>query len=120
MRNFRNYDVWIDSVDMSIDIYKITEMFPKSEKYALSDQIQRASVSVPSNIAEGCSRKSEKEFSHYLEMSLGSSYEVETQLEIARRLKYITKEQFDEQMEKLFSIEKRLLGLINSLNSKNQ
>ncbi len=65
MRNFRNYDVWSDSVELSIEIYKLTENFPKAERFALSDQIQRASISVPSNIAEGCSRKSEKEFAHF-------------------------------------------------------
>jgi four helix bundle protein len=119
MRNFRNYDVWTDGVDFSIDIYKITESFPKKETYALCDQLQRAAVSIPSNIAEGCSRKSVNEFAHFLEFSLGSSYEVETQLEIAVRLGYIDKYQYDNAIEKVQSIEKRVTGLIQTIRSNN-
>lgn len=119
MRNFRNYDVWSDGVDFSIEIYSLTENFPKKETYALSDQLQRASVSIPSNVAEGCSRRSENEFAHYLEISLGSAYEVETQLEIAVRLKYISKEQYDAANKAVQSIEKRLTSLINNIRPAN-
>jgi four helix bundle protein len=115
MRNFRNYDVWIDGVDFSINIYKMTENFPKKETYALCDQLQRAAVSIPSNIAEGCSRRSVNEFAHFLEFSLGSSYEVETQLEIAVRLGYIQKDDFEKALEKVQSIEKRITGLIQTI-----
>lgn len=119
MRNFRNYDVWSDGVDFSIEIYNLTENFPKKETYALSDQLQRASVSIPSNVAEGCSRRSANEFAHFLEISLGSAYEVETQLEIAVRLKYITKEQYDKANMAVQSIEKRLTSLINNIHPAN-
>ena len=115
MRNFRNYDVWVDGVEFSIDIYKMTESFPKKETYALCDQLQRAAVSIPSNIAEGCSRKSVNEFAHFLEFSLGSSYEVETQLEIAIRLGYIQNADFKKAIEKVQSIEKRITGLIQTI-----
>ena len=115
MRNFRNYDVWSDGVDFSIEIYKQTENFHKKETYALSDQMQRAAVSIPSNIAEGCSRRSEKEFGHFLEISLGSAYEVETQMEIALKLKYVTTEQYKSIIEEVQSIEKRLTSLINTV-----
>jgi four helix bundle protein len=115
MRNFRNYDVWIDGVDFYIDIYKMTENFPKKETYALCDQLQRAAVSIPSNIAEGCSRRSVNEFAHFLEFSLGSSYEVETQLEIAIRLGYIQNADFKKAIEKVQSIEKRITGLIQTI-----
>ena len=94
MRNFRNYDVWTAGVDFSAHVYELTENFPRKELYALCDQLQRASVSIPSNIAEGCSRRSQNEFAHYLEISLGSAYEVETQMEIALKLKYVKEEQF--------------------------
>ena len=115
MRNFRNYDVWVDGVDFSIDIYKMTENFPKKETYALSDQMQRAAVSIPSNIAEGCSRRSSKEFAHFLEVSLGSSYEIETQLEIAVRLGYVKESDFKKAIEDVQSIEKRVTGLIQTI-----
>lgn len=119
MRNFRNYDVWVDGVDFSVDIYRITENFPKKETYALCDQMQRAAVSIPSNIAEGCSRKSVNEFAHFLEFSLGSSYEVETQLEIAVRLGYVKKDDFEKAIDKVQSIEKRVTGLIQTIRPDN-
>ena len=115
MRNFRNYDVWTAGVDFSAHVYELTEKFPKKELYALCDQLQRASVSIPSNIAEGCSRRSQNEFAHYLEISLGSSYEVETQMEIALKLKYVTMEQYNSIIEEVQSIEKRLTSLINTV-----
>ena len=115
MRNFRNYDVWNAGVDFSAHVYELTEKFPRKELYALCDQLQRASVSIPSNIAEGCSRRSQNEFAHYLEISLGSSYEVETQMEIALKLKYVTEEQYQNIIEEVQSIEKRLTSLINTI-----
>ena len=115
MRNFRNYDVWNAGVDFSVHVYELTEQFPRKELYALCDQLQRASVSIPSNIAEGCSRRSQNEFAQFLEISLGSSYEVETQMEIARRLKYVKEEQFEGIITEVQSIEKRLTSLINSV-----
>ena len=111
MRNFRNYDVWNAGVDFSVHVYELTEQFPRKELYALCDQLQRASVSIPSNIAEGCSRRSQNEFA----LSLGSSYEVETQMEIARRLKYVREEQFEDVITEVQSIEKRLTSLINTV-----
>lgn len=119
MRDFRNYDVWVDGVDFSVSVYEMTKEFPKNEIYALCDQLQRASVSIPSNIAEGCSRRSANEFAHYLEISLGSCYEVETQLEIAVRLKYISKAQFTQAIDEVQSLEKRLTSLINTIRPVN-
>ena len=119
MRNFRNYDVWTDGVDFCVQVYKMTEQFPKKETYALSDQLQRAAVSIPSNVAEGCSRRSEKEFGRFLEISLGSAYEVETQMEIAARLGYVTRDQYDKSIESVQSIEKRLSSVINNIKPTN-
>ena len=115
MKNFRNYEVWKDGVAFSAQVYQLTEQFPKKEMYALCDQLQRASVSIPSNVAEECSRRSQNEFAHYLEISLGSSYEIETQMEIAHILKYVTDEQYDDIIEKVQSIEKKLTNLINTI-----
>ena len=103
MRNFRNYDVWNAGVEFSVHVYELTEKFPRKELYALCDQLQRASVSIPSNIAEGCSRRSQNEFAHYLPM------------EIALKLKYVTKEQYESIIEEVQSIEKRLTSLINTV-----
>ena len=115
MRNFRNYEVWKDGVEFSALVYQLTEQFPKKEMYALCDQLQRASVSIPSNVAEGCSRRSQAEFAHFLEVSLGSSYEIETQMEIAHILKYVSDKQYNNTIEKVQSIEKKLTNLINTI-----
>ncbi len=115
MRNFRKYDLWTDSVSFVTEIYTITNSFPAYEKYSLSDQIQRAAVSIASNIAEGASRMSEKEFAHYLQCSIGSAFEVETQLTIAKNLNYIQEHQLNNLLQTIHSIQKRLNEMIRIL-----
>lgn len=117
MRDFRKYDIWNESIDFSTNIYKITSTFPKYEIYGLCDQLQRASVSISSNIAEGCSRSSEKEFAHFLEMSIGSAFEVESQLLIAKKLGYIDEEQYDCMIATLSSIERQIHSLMIKLRN---
>lgn len=94
--NFRRLNIWKESLELSKEIYAITENFPKSETYALSSQIQRAVVSIPSNIAEGTAKGSDKHFIQYLETALGSAFEVETQLIIAHEVGYIKDLRFEE------------------------
>lgn len=94
MRNFREYDIYIKAINFSNTIYRLCNGFPKEERYALTDQILRATVSIPSNIAEGSSRDSEIDFCHFLEIALGSAFEVEAQLTIAKNQNYLTLEQF--------------------------
>ena len=118
MRNFRNYDIWKDGMDIADMIYSLTDSFPKFETYGLSDQLRRAAVSIPSNVAEGSSRTSEAEFTHFLEYSIGSCYEVETQLEIAKRRGYITIEQFNGLLDQLQLEERRINLLISKLKRK--
>lgn len=115
MRNFREYKNWQLAVDLAVDVYNITSKFPKNELFALSDQLQRAVVSISSNIAEGSSRKSSKEFAHFLEIAVGSCFEVETQLLIAKKVGYITQEKFDELVSTLNEIERISNGLILKL-----
>lgn len=119
MRNFRNYEVWKDSIVLANEIYSICESFPNFETYALGDQMRRAAVSIASNIAEGSSRSSSMEFAHYLEISLGSAFETETQLEIAKLRGYISNATSDELFSRLWSIEKRLNTLILKLRNEN-
>ena len=114
-RNFRKYKVWQDAVDYATDIYEITGNMPWFEKKGLCDQLQRAAVSISSNIAEGAAKPSDTEFAHYLDHSLGSAFEVETQLLIANNIKYITPELYQGLLSKLQEIEKQLHGLINRL-----
>jgi len=86
MSNFRNLKIWQKGMDLVIDVYKLSERLPKEEKYGLKSQITRAAISIPSNIAEGASRSSDKDFKRFLEISLGSAFELETQLIIIQKL----------------------------------
>jgi four helix bundle protein len=84
MRNFKELKIWQKGFEISVLCYDLIGTFPPSEKFGLSSQLTRAAVSIPSNIAEGSSRSSEKDYSRFIEISLGSSYEMETQLMIAK------------------------------------
>lgn len=107
--------VWQKSMNLVIEIYRQTETFPKSEQYGLTNQIRRAAVSVPSNIAEGHNRGT-REFSHFLKIAKGSLAELETQLEIAMRLNYLTQSNFQLIQQQITEISKMLSGLLNKLN----
>ncbi|MFA6391148.1 MAG: four helix bundle protein [Patescibacteria group bacterium] len=95
-KNYENLDVWKSSIVLNKDIYLITQDFPKEELYGLTSQIRRASVSVASNIAEGAGRASKPDFSRFINISLGSLNEVESLLFIARELKYLNSNKFNE------------------------
>ncbi|WP_420574111.1 four helix bundle protein [Kordia sp.] len=92
MHRFKDLSIWKRSRLFCSQIYEITSKFPESEKFGLTNQLRRASVSIPSNIAEGTSRNSNKDFIRFLRIALGSAYEIETQLLIAHDLKFISKE----------------------------
>ena len=115
MRDFRRYEVWNDSISLVTDIYRLLNGFPSFERYALSDQMRRSSVSIASNIASGASRESSKEFAHFLQISIGSAFELETQAIIAYNLKYLDEAQLNDIHTKLLTIEKRLNKLITIL-----
>lgn len=115
MRNFRGYEVWQRAIELSKDIYSITESFPDKEKYALSSQIQRAAVSVASNIAEGASRNSEIEFKRFLEIAIGSAFEVETQLIIAKEIGYINEDSLKNEVDKLQILQRKLNQFIQKI-----
>ena len=101
------------------DVYSLTGKFPPKEAYGLAFQLQRAAVSIPSNIAEGMGRFSIKERMHFLEISNGSVMEVMCQLEIANKLGYITTEELQEQEQKIAALAKMMIGLRNKLEEKN-
>ena len=114
-RNFRNYKVWLDAVNYSVKIYQQTDNMPWFEKKGLCDQLQRASVSIGSNIAEGSAKPSDIEFAHYLDTALGSAYEVETQLLIANKVGYIDEEKYNCLYKDIIEIEKQIVGLLRSI-----
>ncbi|MBO2544783.1 four helix bundle protein [Salegentibacter sp. BDJ18] len=113
MKSHKDLTVYKTSIDLVIDIYQLSQNFPDSEKFGLTSQIRRASVSIPSNISEGAARSSKKEFIRFLYIALGSVAEIETQLEIAYRLKFI--KDTPEVVEKIIYIRRMILKLIQSL-----
>jgi four helix bundle protein len=115
----KKLEVWNKSVDLCVQIYRLSEMFPKTEMYGLSNQMRRAAVSVPSNIAEGAARQTKKEFMNFLHISQGSLSELDTQVIIANRLNYVTDQSYQKICEKIETISKMITGLIKSLKKKS-
>ena len=116
-RNFREYPVWNEAVDYATFVYEVTGQMPWFEKKGLCDQLQRAAVSISSNIAEGAARPSDADFAHFLDFALGSAFEVETQLKIAKNVGYMDEEHYQELIAKLSSIERQLNALISSIRN---
>ncbi|GGF11247.1 four helix bundle protein [Flavobacterium limi] len=113
--NFKNLKIWILAMEITNDIYKLTSSFPKSETYSLVSQMNRCSVSMPSNIAEG-SNRGNKHFQHYLNISLGSSFELQTQLLIACQNDYVTKEKTEKLENKIIEFQRMTSGFISKLD----
>ena len=118
-RNFRNYPVWQIAVEYATKVYKTTAEMPWFEKKGLCDQLQRAAVSIGSNIAEGSAKPSDAEFAKFLDTSLGSAYEVETQLTIAHNIGYISDDIFSNLLNEVQSIEKQLTAFIRSIRKSS-
>jgi four helix bundle protein len=116
-KNYRELIVWQDAIKIAKNVYQLTGKFPKQETYALADQIRRAAVSVPSNIAEGQARKSPGDFKRFLHIALGSLAEVDTQLVLAQEFGYLNKEDINLMDEQIQNLRKKLYALINSLPS---
>jgi four helix bundle protein len=115
MRNFKNYDIWKLSHKLTLDIYKITQNFPKTELYNLISQIRRASTSIPTNISEGCGRDSDKEFNRFLTIAIGSATEVEYLILLSRDLKYIEEKEYMGLDEEINIIKRKIYTLKQKL-----
>ena len=115
MNNFRDLQVWKKSIFIVKKVYELTSVFPKDEIYGLTNQIRRAAVSIPSNIAEGAGRSSDADFNHFLAIAIGSSFELETQLIISKELLYTETENADMLISELQEIQKMIRGLQKSL-----
>ncbi|HVP42827.1 MAG TPA: four helix bundle protein [Terriglobales bacterium] len=111
MKGHRDLLVWQKSMALVTDIYRVTQSFPQCELYGLTNQIRRAAVSVPSNLAEGHGRTSRKEFHRFVGQARGSLTEVETQLEIARNLNYLTEDNARELLDRASEVARMLNGL---------
>jgi four helix bundle protein len=113
--SFQDLRVWQQSIDLAEKIYKLTSSFPSEEKFGLVSQIRRCSVSIASNIAEGAARNGNREFIQFLSISLGSVAELKTQLFIANRVNFVSKESFDNIFLDIEDISKMLIGLKKSI-----
>ena len=114
MHNFKKLKIWTESMELVSESYKITRSFPKYETYGLMSQMNRCAVSISSNISEGTSKSTNKHFSNYLEHSLGSAFEWETQLNVAFNQEYLSEEKFKELEDKIKQIQK----MISSFKSR--
>jgi four helix bundle protein len=115
--SYKDLIVWQKSVELALEIYKLTSLFPNVEVYGLTSQMRRASVSVASNIAEGSIRGSKKDFCHFLRISLGSIAELQTQLEIAKSLSFVNDLDYNGMNNLTIEISKMIHGLIGKLKT---
>ena len=116
VNTYRDLLVWQKAMSLVTEVYKITQNFPTSEVYALTSQIRRSAVSIPSNIAEGYGRNSTADYKRFLQISVGSLFELQTQLEIAFNLNYISKNIFDNFFERTQELDRMLFSLIKKIN----
>jgi len=114
-KNYRDLIVWQEGIKLAKIIYKLTEKFPRHEVYGLADQLRRAAVSVPSNIAEGQARRQPGQFRFSLHIALGSLAECDTQLVLAQEFSYLTKDDLSEAESMIVNLRKKIYALINSL-----
>ena len=116
MRNFKELKIWQRGFQIAVNSLKLAFGFPKEEKFGLCVQITKAAISIPSNIAEGSSRSSEKDYNRFLEISLGSSFELETHLLIAEAVNYGDRELRNELKKDVDEEQKMLISFMNKLN----
>ena len=117
--DIENLEIWKLGVKLAKDVYLLTERFPKREIYGLTDQIRRAAVSIPSNIAEGKGRSTAKDFVHFLNTARGSLYELKTQLYIAREIEYLTEEDFSSLHKQIENLSHKIVAMIKFLKAKS-
>ena len=119
MHNYRELKIWQRSMDFVVKIYELTAGFPKEEKYGLTSQLRSCAVSVPSNISEGAGRATNKQFRYFLEISMGSCNEAQTQIELGFRFGYISKEIYEKLVDEALQIYKMILAFYNSLGNED-
>ncbi|HOJ87066.1 MAG TPA: four helix bundle protein [Elusimicrobiales bacterium] len=118
IKSYEKLKIWQDSIIFVKNIYKFTEKFPKEEMFGIVSQIRRASISVPSNIAEGWARRHTKEYMNLLSISLGSLSEVHTLLVISKEIGYISDKDISEIFDEINKLKKMIYASINSLSKK--
>ena len=119
MKSYTELEVWQKARELVKSIYSTTSKLPKEELFGLTNQMRRAAISIPSNIAEGCGRNLSKETAHFLPIARGSLYEMETQLYLSFDLNYINQEDFDQNLKKIVECRKLLSGFISYYKNKS-
>lgn len=119
MRDFKNFKVWEKAHHLTLQVYKITKDFPSDERFGLTAQLRRASASVPTNIAEGCGRESERELARFMSIAAGSASEVEYQLLLAYELNYIQSELYEELKLQVNEVKMMLNSIIKKLTANS-
>ena len=117
MSNFRNLLIWQKSMVLVTKVYTVTNNFPKEEVLGLISQIKRSAISIPSNIAEGLGRESSKELLRFLKISIGSLFELQTQLEIAKNIIYLDEETFNNLYEDTRELERMIVSFTNKIKN---
>ena len=118
INSYRDLTVWQLAMQLTEDVYRITSTFPNKEIYALTNQLQRAAVSIPSNLAEGHARSSTKDYLRFISIAMGSLAELETQIELSKRLGYIDQSKLGEMLAKADELGRMLQSLRKALKSK--
>ncbi len=118
INSFRDLRVWQMGMDLTVEVYRLTESFPRREVYGLASQAQRAGTSIPCNIAEGHARESTKEYLQHISIAQGSAAELQTQLELAQRLGYISLDELAPALDLAVSLAKQLHALRNALQKR--
>lgn len=116
MRDFHNYKVWQRGHQFALDVYKQTKSFPKEELFGMTSQLRRASTSIPINVAEGCGRRSDAEFAHFLNIAAGSASEVEEELLLSFDLEFLNKKSYQQLDQEVKEIKAMLGALIETLH----
>jgi len=116
VKNYRDLLVWQKAMELVTEIYHLTKSFPGEERYGLTSQLRRSSVSLPSNMAEGYGRNSTQDYIRFLRIANGSLFELQTQLDIARNLKFLSEDSFSLLFEQSREIERMLSSLIRKIN----
>jgi len=120
MKNFRKLQIWERSHKITLEVYRLTREFPKSETYGLVSQMRRSVSSIPTNIAEGCGRNTEKDFARFLDNAMGSASELEYQLILAHDLEYISLEAYETTNRELTEIRRMLNAFIQKLRTSEK
>ncbi|MEO0562920.1 MAG: four helix bundle protein [Chloroflexota bacterium] len=117
MRDFRQLSVWEKSHQLALTIYRVTESFPADERFGLTSQLSRAAASIPTNIAEGCGRHTDRELAQFMQIAMGSASEVEYQILLAHDLSYITNETYTQLNRHTIEVKKMLASFLKRLRS---